>query len=1272
MSGMLMAQETPVKFENFFGAENFNNGSIVCIYQDREGFLWFGTYGGLYRYDGNNFREFLPVTNDESSLINSHIRSICEDSTGAIFIATVDGLCIYNPETDKFRRFVHDPADSNSLITNTIYKLLVDHTGTIWAATWGGGIDKIEKTVAYNKQSKPVEQYRFIHHLHQEGKNSISSNIVTDIAESSDGILWLATQGGLDKFNPKTGIFKGYYHNPENSNSLTNNNIAAVCADNGGNIWAGSWEYGLNLLNAKTNKITRFTHQGDDDKGPGNNIIMRLYCDPSGTVWVGTWGGGLDKIVIQEEENTSRSNRKKINYKFVHYKNDKSSPFSITGNSIYSILEDRTGSVWVGTDWNGLNKFNKEGDLFRHITAIPGESNSLINNIIFCIFRDSRHLLWIGTQNGLNIYDRKTGKFSLFQNNANDPYSISHNEVRSIIEDRNGDIWIGTVQGLNRFDSKRNRFERYYKNPDAPGLTHILNMMEDNNGYLWLSTYAEGLLRFDKKTKTFKDYIHVEGNPASISSNIVWSVVQYNDSILWIGTENGGLCEFNTRNEVFTTYWHNPGVLGTVSHNTIYSLKLDHRNNLWVGTIDGLDKMVVDEKGRKTFIKYLNNHVSGITEDNYNVIWLLTDQGLGEFNPADSSLKFYATTIYRQDQPFSINAIMYDSLNSEVYIGGLSGYQIFYPEVIGEESRPPVTKIVNIRIFNKPVAVGEKINNRVILPKSIHHLEKLVLSHREYVFSLDFSALHYLSPKDVQYAYILEGFEKGWNLVENQHSATYTNLPPGTYTFKVKASSPSGIWNEHPAEIKIVIRPAWWNTLLFKILLALFIVSIAYYINRVRTNNLKERQHILEETVSKRTEELSYANSLLTEKQEEITIQNEELLRHRNELESLVAERTRELTVAKDKAEESDKLKSSFLANMSHEIRTPMNAIVGFSSLLDDDTLDKNEKQSYIATIKNNSDTLLTIINDILDISMIEANQLVLYNERFCVDDLLAELKGFYDLKNDKKLDISCCDLNNKPKTYLYADPVRLRQIMINLINNAYKFTEQGSIKFGYRLEGEYIRFFVQDTGIGISQSNKTRIFDYFHKIEPVESRFHQGTGIGLSICRNLVKQMGGDITVESEVNKGSDFSFTLPYNTSQQASTETESKNEKTLNLEKTTIVVAEDEPDNYLLIEKLLKKTGTNLFWAHNGKEAVEYIQSKKESNILVLMDIKMPVMNGIEACALIKEINSKIPVIALTAYAQAGDKETILNSNFDDFISKPLNFDKLWKSLARNHPD
>ncbi|MBN2814906.1 MAG: response regulator [Bacteroidales bacterium] len=1269
----LRSQDEAIDFIKIDELEAFNNTSIVCIFQDREGFMWFGTYGGLYRYDGKNYREFQPVRDNPKSLINGHIRSICQDTAGNIFIGTIGGLCVFNPLTEEFHRFEHNPADSNSLANNTVYKVFTDQSGTIWAGTWGGGLDRIEKIATPENEAYGL-RLRFIHHVHSNSDpQSICSNNIADIAGTPDGRIWLGTQDGLSCYHPASNTFINYFHDPKDPYSISNNNVSSLCIDQNGQIWAGTWEFGLNIFDPRENKAFRFVHNPDNKNSLSHNIIMRLYCDKSGTIWVGTWGGGLDRVTLSGKNTGSgAANNTKSKWVFTHFKQQKSNPFSISGNSIYSILQDNTGTYWIGTDWNGLNKFTMLKSPFRQIKSIPGQQNSLADNVVFSMLIDRDGMLWIGTQNGLNIFNRETGEYKLYQHNPADKHSLSHNEVRSIIEDHKGNIWIGTIQGLNRFDPAKKRFERFLISHERPSLTHIIEVFEDSEGYLWLGTYEQGLLRFDPGTGLFTQYKHENGDPASLSSDIVWAIAEDPHQNLWIGTENGGLCTFNRTGKTFTTYRHNTRDSASVGYNTIYSIASDSSGNLWMGTPAGLSTLLADKAGKATFRNYrLGVMVSGITKGLQNIFWLLTDEGLGRFNPeTDKAAAYFRIGSGGLNQRFSINAIQYDTVSDEVYAGGLDGYYVFDPHNAGEMSVPPVTRIVNLRIFNQNVRTGEKVNGRVILPQSITTLNKLTFSHREYVISLEYAALHYQRPEHNQYAYKLESFDKDWNYVGNQQFATYTNLPPGNYRFMVKAANPSGVWNDQPTTITLVIRPAWWDTVLFKLLIVfLFIAAIVSFF-LIRLKLMKERQNMLEQMVAIRTTELSGANQLLTEKQGEITLQNEELLKHRNELESLVAERTKELTIAKNKAEESDRLKSAFLANMSHEIRTPMNAIVGFSGLLEDDNLTAEEKGAYVRTIQHNSDTLLTLINDILDISIIEANQLVLYNSEFCVDELLIELKNFYNLNNEKGLTIDFINESNRLNAFLYNDPIRVRQVMMNLLTNAYKFTEKGSVLFGYTLDppAGTIRFFVSDTGVGIPENDRKKIFEDFYKIEQKGKRFHQGTGIGLSICKKLVGLMGGSIGVDSVPGQGSTFYFTLPYTEDQPDAPTENFYSSMPPDLNNITIVVAEDEDDNYRLMEKLLTKRGAVIFWARNGREAVNYIRENGSKNhCLILMDIKMPVMNGMEACALIKQMNPEIPVIAVTAFAQESDKVKILQNNFDGFISKPLKSEALWASIS-----
>ena len=452
----------------------------------------------------------------------------------------------------------------------------------------------------------------------------------------------------------------------------------------------------------------------------------------------------------------------------------------------------------------------------------------------------------------------------------------------------------------------------------------------------------------------------------------------------------------------------------------------------------------------------------------------------------------------------------------------------------------------------------------------------------------------------------------------------------------------------------------------------MFILIIGLY--RLRIIQFKKQKTLLEKQVQRRTneikrtneqllikqEELTKANNLLEENQAEILAQKNELETHRNHLESMVQERTAELEKAKEKAEESDRLKSAFLANLSHEIRTPMNAIVGFSSLLDSPHLGAKERKKYVEMVNSNCDTLTILINDIIDISLIESNQLKIIKSPFHADSIFEELLTYYESIKEKDIEFIFENRKREKQLILDNDPVRFKQILSNLISNAYKYTDKGSIRFGYVFENNDVKFYVSDTGVGIDPSNFETIFNHFHKIEQSDDKLYRGVGIGLSICRNLVQIMGGKIWIESTPGKGSTFYFTLSRQVPEQKTDMLKKEDlEQILDLKGYTVLIAEDDTTNYILLKKLLRTTNTEIIWAKNGVEAVELTEKTKDrKKLIVLMDIKMPVMNGIEALRIIRmKYGTDIPVIAVTAYAQEQDKSEILKNNFNGYVTKPI---------------
>jgi signal transduction histidine kinase len=522
----------------------------------------------------------------------------------------------------------------------------------------------------------------------------------------------------------------------------------------------------------------------------------------------------------------------------------------------------------------------------------------------------------------------------------------------------------------------------------------------------------------------------------------------------------------------------------------------------------------------------------------------------------------------------------------------------------------------------------------------------------------------------------------------------------------VKGSNNDGLWNDKGASLEITILPPWWKSLWFKILmysLAVGVVLFFYYLRltlferqrkklmllvRDRTLQLEEVAVALEEKQEEinsqneklmvQRDELESNNKILTDQKQRILEQNRELDIHRNQLESLVEERTREVIEAKNKAEESDKLKSSFLANLSHEIRTPLNAILGFSSLLGEKNLKNEEREEYNRIIQGSSNTLLELINDILDISKIEAGQLELDMHEVSLEGIINDITGIFemfmkreDLGSNKSVELKVSIEENLRKTNIITDNLRLSQVLSNLINNAIKFTRKGYIEVGCSrmTDSEMLRFYVKDTGIGIKEEHQPLVFERFRKLEDDKFQLHRGTGLGLAISYQLVSLMGGNMGLESEYGKGSIFYFTIPVisSTSSYKPIPKKIQTENIPDFKNMAILVAEDDEANFNYIDKLLKKANVKVFHAEDGKQAIHLLEMHNEIKI-VLMDIKMPVMDGIEALKIIKSSGICIPVIAQTAYALADEVVKLKKAGFDEYVSKPIQRENLYAVITK----
>lgn len=1222
--------QDPVKFTQIGLREGLSQSSVFALCQDYLGFMWIGTRDGLNRYDSRKFFTYRNILSDSTSLTDNYILSLFEDSKKRLWVGTRTGINRYDRLRDRFVRIpLPDNSSGNSSPEPMIWSIVEDRAGRIWFTTNQG-------LYCFDEQSKN-EPLTLVFEASRYRDLPLGCNNVMSFYEDNKKNIWISTANGVLVFEPyRSGsALRLRRHFRQREGELNSEEVRVVQEVQDGIFWFGTREGGINVYNTLTRQFTYLVHQPHaKGRSLASNDVRSIIRDRFGGYWIGTING------LNHYSETEG---------FLTYSANDYDQFSLTSNSIRPIFQDARGSVWIGTFYSGVCVYDRHMPIFRNYAYSPYVS-SLSYNVVSGILEDSPGNLWVGTEGGgLNYMDRSGHVFQQYRHDAADPGSLSHNHVKSLHLDQRGDLWVGTYHGgLNLLRKGSSTFQHVRHDPSVPhSLSHnnVYVIKEDKEGNMWFGTYGGGLnLKKPGRDMHFESYRAGKTGRYHISSDLVRAVFIDSRGNLWVGTEDG----LNLRRpgtDHFEVLRFSPDNPGSISGNVVISIFEDSRNRVWFGTYkDGLNQYHHDTRSFSRFSErdgLPGNNVFGILEDQQK-LWLSTNNGICSFDPESGSVRSYNTKDGIGGNEFSIGAYC-KAGDGQLIFGGTHGLTAFYPRNFSASNYVPPIVFTDFRLFNEPVVPGEKH----VLEKPISVTDTIVLTHKQNIFTIEFSAINYVLPEKNRYAYRLEGLENQWNYV-NVPSATYTNLHAGTYTLLAKGSSNDGIWNEVPARLTIRILPppwkTWWAYVIYTALIAATIHMI------IRFTKIRSR------------------------------------LEHELQLEHLENERQREI----------NEIKLNFFTSISHEFRTPLTLILApVQHLLTHMNLDENAR-TMMATVKNNSLRLLNLVNQLLDFRKQESGNFQLavtaHDLVAFIDRIAAEFTHYAEEQHIRFQ-------YNKPAEIIKAwfDANQLEKVIYNLLSNAFKFAPAGgNVKLilekmkpsaGYPQGSVVIR--VWDNGRGIPGDKLSSIFEFFYQLQTghEKNRGHLGSGIGLALAKNLTEMHGGKINVESydgdERPTYTCFMVELPLGN-------THLKPEDLARLEKEEsqngieeplvdpsddpadpvntlahiggtpnrplVLIVEDHEEIRTFIAQSLPDDYT-ILEAADGQEGWELVRLHLPD--LVITDIMMPVADGISLLKNIKQTldTNHIPVLLLTARTAMESIIEGLQSGSDDYLTKPF---------------